>query len=370
LSEIDKKEPKVKIIDWNRNLFPELAESLALHGQIEDVLRDEDGLTVDGVKREIVLGRENVRYKVVPKGSATSNIHHLNRIQRKAVVNYKYKQLTAVCGSMGAKDIISKQYGVSIRTIERDLNPDVATFVAKPKKHQTNMYKDTKTWNPFVGCEFDCIYCEPSFKRQLKRQKNRCLNCYEYKLHKHPERLDNVPNERIIFVCGDSDISFAHPRYMTRVFNTMLNDDKKGRLWLLQSKDPSCFKRYLPALPKNTILLTTLETNRDAGYKEVSHAPPPSVRYEDFKNLDYPKKIVTVEPIMDFDLDVFVGWILSINPLAVFIGYNSHPDEVPLNEPDMEKTLDLIVALKNKGIRVLTKELRKMAYRDLYPRKN
>jgi hypothetical protein len=48
----------------------------------------------------------------------------------------------------------------------------------------------------------------------------------------------------------------------------------------------------------------------------------------------------------------------------VFIGYNSHPKEVPLTEPNMEKTLDLIVALKNKGIRVLVKELRKMAYRD------
>ena len=72
---------------------------------------------------------------------------------------------------------------------------------------------------------------------------------------------------------------------------------------------------------------------------------------------------------MDFDLDVFADWIVSIGPEAVFIGYNSHPDEVPLNEPSMEKTLDLIVALKNKGVRVATKELKKMGYWDLYPQK-
>ena len=145
----------------------------------------------------------------------------------------------------------------------------------------------------------------------------------------------------------------------------MKQDTKKGRLWFLQSKNPQYFETFLKTLPENTILLTTLETNRDADYDKVSKAPPPSVRYEMFKHLDYPKKIVTIEPIMDFDLEVFVEWIVSIKPLAVFIGYNSHPT-VPLTEPDMEKTLDLIVALKNKGIRVLTKELRKMAYRDLF----
>jgi len=31
------------------------------------------------------------------------------------------------------------------------------------------MYPDTKTWNPFVGCNYDCVYCEKSFKRQFKR---------------------------------------------------------------------------------------------------------------------------------------------------------------------------------------------------------
>lgn len=365
-------EAKLKIIDWNRDLFPDLTLSLEQHGQIEDVLRDEDGITVDGVKREILLGRENVRVKVVPKGSATSNIHHLNKIQRRAVVKHKYEQLYNAYGSMEAKEAISKQYGLSIRTIERDLNQDAATNVVTSKPpSKSHMYEDTKTWNPFVGCEFDCTYCEPSFKRQLKRQKKNCLQCYRYDLHEHPERIspEKLPADKCTFVCGDSDITFANPDYMKGVFKFLKENTNEDKTWFIQSKDPKCFEQYLEHLPKNTILLTTLETNKDGICKNVSKAPLPSVRYEAFRNLNYPRKIVTVEPIMDFDLEIFADWIARIKPEAVFIGYNNHPNQVKLIEPNMEKTLDLIVALKNKGIHVLTKELRKMAYKDLYSEK-
>ena len=33
------------------------------------------------------------------------------------------------------------------------------------------MYPETETWNPFVGCLYDCLYCEKSFKAQAKRRK-------------------------------------------------------------------------------------------------------------------------------------------------------------------------------------------------------
>lgn len=56
-------------------------------------------------------------------------------------------------------------------------------------------------------------------------------------------------------------------------------DKRKGRVWLIQSKTPSCFQKYLSFLPENTYLLTTLETNRDEGYEKISKAPKPSERY-------------------------------------------------------------------------------------------
>jgi hypothetical protein len=300
-------ETQLKVIAWNRQLFPELALDLEKNGQIADVLRDEDGITVDGVKREILLGREQVRVKVVPNGSVVSNIHHLNKAQRKAVVNYKYKQLYEKYGSMEAKNAIAKLYGVGIRTIERDLSPDVATNVVTSKSgSKGRMYKDTATWNPFVGCCFDCAYCKPSF------QENHYFvmqhrGCGLYNPHLHPERLDlkKIPNEKTVFVCGDSDVSFCRPDDFGSILGVMKQDKQQGRIWFIQSKNPQYFETFLPYLPENTILLTTLETNRDADYDKVSKAPPPSVRYEMFKHLDYPKKIVTIEPIMDFDLDIF-----------------------------------------------------------------
>lgn len=62
--------------------------------------------------------------------------------------------------------------------------------------------------------------------------------------------------------------------------------------------------------------------------------------------------------------------IISINPKAVFIGYNSHPKKVPLPEPTWDKFLALGRVLRRNGIRVLPKETRrayipKRAYRDL-----
>jgi hypothetical protein len=362
-------ESKLKVIEWNRQLFPDLADSLEKNGQVEDVLRDEKGITVDGIKREILLGKEQVRVRNVPNNSATSNIHHLSKMQRKAITKYQYEQLTTVYPSMEAKNIISKQYGISLRTVERDLNPNVAPNVAISKpKVKSRKYKDTATWNPFVGCEFDCTYCKPSFQQNhyylMQHQK-----CGGYRPHLHEDRLDpsKIPNEKTIFVCGDSDISFCYDNDIFRIIEIMKADKRQGRIWFIQSKNPKCLQQFVQYLPKNTILLTTLETNRDSNYEKISNAPPPSMRAKDFASLEWTNKIVTIEPILDFDLDEFVKSILAIKPIAVFIGYNSHPKAIALNEPDMEKTLDLIVALKNYGIRVLTKELRKMAYRDFIP---
>jgi len=44
--------------------------------------------------------------------------------------------------------------------------------------------------------------------------------------------------------------------------------------------------KYIEFLPENTYLLTTLETNRDIGYGEISKAPKPSQRYNDFLGLE------------------------------------------------------------------------------------
>ena len=61
---------------------------------------------------------------------------------------------------------------------------------------------------------------------------------------------------------------------------------------------------------------------------------------------------------MDFDPDFFLDWILNINPETVWIGYNSRPKSVQLNEPSLEKTKAFIEALRKNNIVVKEKEMR------------
>jgi hypothetical protein len=224
----------------------------------------------------------------------------------------------------------------------------------------SNMYADAKTWNPFKGCRFDCIYCTPSFQRQSKRQKNLCPNCYKYAPHCHEDRLGKIPSAKIIFVCGNADLSFCPPSFMQKIIDRLVehNARTKGKTYFLQSKRPACFEPFLADLPDNVILLTTLETNRDDGYEAISKAPPPSVRYAQFRALKYPRKVVTIEPVLDFDLTTFVNWIRTIRPEYVWLGFNSKPESVELPEPSVDKVQKLIQKLAAAGIKIQGKTLR------------
>jgi len=85
----------------------------------------------------------------------------------------------------------------------------------------------------------------------------------------------------------------------------------------------------------------TLETNRNT---PCSKAPSPTLRYYAFTKLKGFEKIVSIEPILDFDLDVFVTWIKHINPKFVSIGADSKGHNLP--EPSKEKIEALIKELK------------------------
>lgn len=220
---------------------------------------------------------------------------------------------------------------------------------------KSNMYLNTKTWNPFKGCLYDCSYCIPSFQKQAKRQMHNCMKCYEYTPHYHPERLNKIPKAETIFVCGNSDISFCEPSYIQKIIDAIKNKNKKNgekNTYYFQSKNPLCLQPFLSQFPNNVILITTLETNKDIIYKNVSKAPLPSVRYNQFLNLNYPRKVVTIEPIMDFDLDIFSTWILNIKPEYVWMGFNTRRKQISLIEPDKNKVKKLISVFNDNKIKV------------------
>lgn len=220
----------------------------------------------------------------------------------------------------------------------------------------TKMYDNVKTWNPMVGCRHNCVYCYG--RRIAKRQKHRCDLCYSFLPHMHPERLaKKFKAGDTIFVCSMSDISFATYDEMGKIMDVIWNYPKTT--FMIQSKRQEYFLygRIHP-YPDNCILGTTIETNRNTS--KISKAPLPFIRKSWMTApLMHPRKYVTIEPIMEFDLDVMVEWVQEINPEFVYVGYNNLDSKnFHLPEPSLNETLRLIAELE-KITEVRLKTIRK-----------
>jgi hypothetical protein len=128
--------------------------------------------------------------------------------------------------------------------------------------------------------------------------------------------------------------------------------------YLFQSKAPENMIGW--TFPQDVILGTTLETDRC--YSGISLAPEPFERACALKKVNC-KKMVSIEPIMDFDLDEFVGMIDMVDPNFISIGADSKDHHLP--EPSRDKVLALLdgltkyeVKLKSNLKRILGDTLR------------
>lgn len=219
-----------------------------------------------------------------------------------------------------------------------------------------NMYQlSVCQWNPFVGCRFDCSYCKSSFQAQAKRQKHRCIKCYNYEPHEHPERLEQrLPKTgymQFIFTCSMGDISFCSTAYLERIVDRIRREPDKT--FLIQSKNPKTFEGV--EWPNNVILGTTIETDKEIiGY--YSKAPSVMKRALDFSKIDHRYKMITCEPVMDFCISALLGLINIINPCIVWLGYDSKKNNLP--EPSIEKFQQLHWELSKLGIPVILKKFR------------
>jgi len=224
------------------------------------------------------------------------------------------------------------------------------------------MYRQSiQSWNPFVGCEYDCVYCMSSFKRQMKRRKKHCLDCYNFKPHFHAERLGrSLPRTNgndFIFCCDMGDVAFCEPNWMHQILARIRQ--LPDRTFLIQSKNPSTFRNY--RFPENVLLGTTIETDRDELYQEISSAPLPSQRYRAMMQLRHSRKIVTIEPILDFDVEILEEWISKIGPETCYVGYDSKRNFLP--EPELSKTRALMKKLK-ETTNVRAKAIRRAWWED------
>lgn len=206
-------------------------------------------------------------------------------------------------------------------------------------KQKGNMYNFvTHTWNLIKGiCPHNCSYCY--MRRWWPKMKAPRLDEKEFKV--------NPGTGKTIFIGSSIDMN-AYPipgdwrreivEYISQFDNTCL----------FQSKNPGMFFKSI--YPDNTILCTTIETNRH--YKKImGDCPEPLNRCDYFRHniLTY-RKMITIEPVMDFDLNIMIKWMQDINPMQINIGADSGGNNLP--EPSPEKLKEFIRQLGINGLNV------------------
>ena len=204
----------------------------------------------------------------------------------------------------------------------------------------SRMFKSiTKTWNVWVGCDFNCTYCNAR-KAALTRFKHIPRYKDGFKPHLVESELKRTfkPGQ-FIFVGYMGDIAWSTPFELEQILERIRQFHFTN--FLMCSKDPGLFNRYYLNIPPNVYLGTTIETNRD--YK-LTKAIPPIERFNQLARYLRPHKFISIEPICDFDLDELTTWMREIQPEIIEIGADAYGNNLP--EPPWWKVEALLKNLR------------------------
>ena len=212
-----------------------------------------------------------------------------------------------------------------------------------------NMYEFiTHTWNPIKGkCFHDCAYCY--MKSLVPNPKP--IHIVESEL------TGTFPDNAFIFIDSSADL-FAEDvesEWIKKVLDFCVEGTNHSQApnkarFLVQTKNPQRIFDFIdhPIFSKErkqAVVCTTIETNRH--HPEImNNAPLPQDRAKAMAEISKHgiPTYVTIEPIIDFDLDELVSLIKLFKPEQVNIGKDSK-NFVELPLPDWKKLVLLILQL-------------------------
>lgn len=204
-------------------------------------------------------------------------------------------------------------------------------------KSTGNMYKFvTHTWNTLNGkCEHNCPYC---YMKNYVSGKETGFKDYEM--------WTFLGYKNIIFVGSNNDL-FAKNVPSEWIVKTLDHCNEYENTYFFQSKNPERILEFIEhPVFKKSIVCTTIESNRN--YKDyMGNTPSIEERVSAMEKITAKniKTHVTIEPIMDFDLNELLELIKRCKPIQVNIGKNTD-ENIELPQPTKEKAKEFIIELQ------------------------
>jgi len=230
-------------------------------------------------------------------------------------------------------------------------------------KAKGNMYEFlSHTWNPVKGkCSHNCSYCYMKDIRERFSQTEREPYISDY------EMKSNLGKGNKIFIGSSCDL-FAEnipDEWILRILFAI--ERYPENTYLFQTKNPQRYLNYFHAIiggkvetefPKKCILGTTIETNRI--YPCMGNTPSPNGRAKAIELItsQFNDCFITIEPILDFDFELFVPMLKDAMPKYINVGADSGNNHLP--EPEPEKIRELIKELEKFTEVRLKKNLKRL----------
>ena len=194
------------------------------------------------------------------------------------------------------------------------------------KKTSGNMYDWVTHTHSHLGgeCPHRCSYCytqqnkfgvAPRYQGKIRLIEKELLVKYDEKTLKK----DGGIYPGIIFIEHMNDLFADEVDY--KIIGRVMEHCRKhsDNTYVFQTKNPLRAFEFISIFPPKYIIGTTIESNRSYN---ISRAPFPDARFQGIKNFSMcgVDTFITIEPVMDFDVDTFAEKIIQAKPSFINIG--------------------------------------------------